>query len=104
MTLKIIELIKEILIGLLTDITKVRVVTQSEMYDSTYFTNLHPKEYSQEFHYYPFPLKIDSVGSCNTLNDLSNKICPLNKTDDLNLSMFNMIAGINESKIFNKMN
>ena len=36
--------------------------------------NLHPNEYSQEFHYYPFTVKLDRcVGSCNTLNDLSIK-------------------------------
>ena len=23
------------------------------------FTNLHPNEYSQEFHYYPFVVKLD---------------------------------------------
>ena len=35
--------------------------------------NLHPNEYSQGLHYYPF-VKLDRcVGSCNTLNDLSNK-------------------------------
>ena len=38
------------------------------------FINLHPNEYSQESHYYPFTVKLDKcVGSCNTLNDLSNK-------------------------------
>ena len=59
--------------------------------------NLHPNEYSQEFHYYPFAIKLDQcVGNCNTLNDLSNKACVPNKTEDLNLSVFNMIAGINE--------
>ena len=27
-------------------------------------------------HYYPFAVKLDRfVGSCNTLNDLSNKLC-----------------------------
>ena len=35
---------------------------------------------------------------CNTLNDLSNNVCVPNKTEDLNLSVFNMITGINESK------
>ena len=36
--------------------------------------NLHPNEYSEELHYYPFVIKLDRcVGSCNTLNDLSNK-------------------------------
>ena len=40
--------------------------------------------------------------SCNTLNDLSNKVCVLNKTEDLYLSMFNMITGINKSKTLTK--
>ena len=63
--------------------------------------NLHPNEYSQEFHYYPFAVKLDKcVGSCNTLNDLSNTLCIPNKAKDLNLSVFNMITGINESKNF----
>ena len=71
--------------------------------------NLHPNDYSQEFHYYPFSVKLGKcVGSCNTLNDLSNEVyIPNNtkdpdKTKDLNLSMFNMIAGINESKTSTK--
>ena len=54
-------------------------------------------------HYYPFTVKLDRyVGSCNTLNDLSNKVCVPNKTEDLNLSVFNMITGINESKTLTK--
>ena len=66
-------------------------------------TNLHPNEYSQEFHYYPFSVKLDRcVGSCNTLNDLSNKVCIPNKPEGLNLSVFNMIAGINQSKTLTK--
>ena len=37
--------------------------------------NLHPNEYSQEFHYYSFAIKLDRcVGSCNTLNDSPNKV------------------------------
>ena len=60
--------------------------------------NLHPNEYSEEFHHYPFAVKLDRcVRSCNTLNDLSNTVCVPNKTEDLNLSMFNIITGINES-------
>ena len=63
--------------------------------------NLHPNEYSQEFHYYPFAVKLDRcVENCNTLNDLFNKVCVSNKTKDFNLSVFNMIKGINESKTF----
>ena len=63
------------------------------------FVNLHPNEYSQKFHYYPFTIKLDKyVGSCNTLNDLPIKVCVPNKTEDLNLVVFNIITGINESK------
>ena len=44
-------------------------------------------------------VKLDRcVGSCNIINDLSNKVCVPNKTKDLNLSKFNMITEINESK------
>ena len=58
--------------------------------------NLPSNEYIQELHYYPFAVKLDRcVGGCNTLNDLSNKVCVPNKTEDLNLSVFNMITGIN---------
>ena len=67
------------------------------------YVNLHPNEHSQEFHYYPFAVKLDRcVRSCNTLNDLSKKVCVSNKTEDLNLSVFNMITGINESKTLTK--
>ena len=52
-------------------------------------TNLHPNEYSKELHHYPFAVKLDkSVGSCNTLNDLSNKVCVSNKIEDLNIYIF----------------
>ena len=62
------------------------------------FINLHPNV-SQEIHYHPFTVKLDKcIGSWNTLNDLSNKVCVPNKTEDLNLSMFNMNSGINELK------
>ena len=42
------------------------------------------------------------VGSCNTFNDLSNKVCVPNKTKDLNLSVFNMITGMNKSETLAK--
>ena len=40
--------------------------------------------------------------SCNTLNDLSNEVYVPNKTEGLNLSVFNMITGINKSKTLTK--
>ena len=36
------------------------------------------------------------------LNDLSKRVCVPNKTEGLNLSAFNMITWINESKILAK--
>ena len=42
------------------------------------------------------------MGSCNTLNDVSSRVCFSNKTEDLNLIVFNMITGINESKKLKK--
>ena len=61
--------------------------------------NLYPNECSQEFHYYPFAVKLDRcVGSCNTLNELSSKVCFWNRIENLNLSVFNMIMEINESR------
>ena len=63
--------------------------------------DLHPNDYSQEFHYYSFAFKLDEcVGSCNNLNDISNKVCAPNKTEDLNIHIFNIITGKNESNFF----
>ena len=63
------------------------------------FINLHHNDYSEEFYYYPLTVKLDKcVRSCDTPNDLSNKICVPNKTEDLSLSVFNIIRGISEPK------
>ena len=42
------------------------------------------------------------VGSGNTLNDFSDKTCFSYQTEDLNVSVFNMITRINESKAFTR--
>ena len=52
-----------------------------------------------EFHYYLFAIKLNRcVGSCNTLNDLSNEVCVPDKTEDFNLTVFNMVTRIKELK------
>ena len=57
----------------------------------------------KNFTTYPFSIKLNRfVGSWNTLNDLSNKLCIPNKTEDLKLSVFNMITRVNESKTLTK--
>ena len=59
--------------------------------------------YYPELHHYPFAGKLDkSARSCNTLSELSNKLCVPNKIEDLNLSVINMITGINELKALTK--
>ena len=48
-------------------------------------------------------VKLDKcAGIYNTLNDLSNKVCIPNKTENLNIDVFNTTTVINESKTFNK--
>ena len=62
--------------------------------------NLHPNKYNEEFQYYPFAVKLDRwVGSCNTLYNLSNKVCVPNKTEDFNIDFFKMVTGKHGSKI-----
>ena len=39
---------------------------------------------------------------CNTLDDISGRIWVTNKTEDVNLSVLNMITKINESKTLAK--
>ena len=102
-------LIKTFFVGLLTGLVNgpnhTKCVSLSNQICMTQPTliNLHPNEYSQEFHYYPFSVKLDRcVGSYNTLDDLSSKACVPNKTEDLNLNVFNMVTEINESKKLTK--
>ena len=94
-------IIKKIFIILLSDVVNGCNHAQCMIHPT--LVNVHPNKYSQEFHYYLFAVKLDRcVGSYNTLNDLSNEVCVPNKAEDLNLSIFNMITGINESKTLTK--
>ena len=98
---------KKMFIGLLTGLvnrsnrTKCVSLRNQKCEIQPTLINLHPNENSQEFHYYPFAIKL-GVGSCNTLNDLSKKVCISNKMEHLNLSVFNMIKEINKSKTLTK--
>ena len=105
----IFGLINKLFIGLLTDIvsassyTKCVPLNNQKCMTQPSLINLHPNEYSQEFYYYPFSVKLDRyVGSCNTLHDLCNKVWVPNKTEDLNLGVLSMITGVNESKTLAK--
>ena len=61
--------------------------------------NLNPDEYNQGLRYYQFMVNLDRFNGCfNTLNNPFERICVPNKTEDVNLSIFNMITKINKSK------
>ena len=88
----------ELLISIVnaSDHTKCVLLSSQKCMTQPTLINLHPNEYSQEFHYYPFAVKLDRcVGSCNTLNGFCKNVGVPNKTEDVNLSMFNMITGVN---------
>ena len=88
-------LIKKIFIGLLTGLvnesnhTKCVSFSNQKCEIEPSLINLYPNEYNQEFHNYPFAFKLDRcVGSCNALNDLSNKVCVSYKTEDFKSKRF----------------
>ena len=100
---------EEIFIGLLTALangynhTKCISLINQKCQSQPTLINFHPNQYSQKFHCYPFAVKWNGcVGSCNNRNNLPNKACVANKTEDINLTVFNMIRDINESETFKK--
>ena len=102
-------LIKKMFVRLLTGLvngsnhTKCVSLSNQKCMTQPTLINLNPNEYSKQFLCYRFAVKLDRcVGSCNTLNDLSNKVCVPNKTEDLNLSIFKMITRKNETKTLTK--
>ena len=98
----ILVLIKKMSIGLLIRIVSVsnhrRCLSLSNQKCKTQpsVINLHLNEFSQKLRYYSFAINLGiCVGILNTLNDLPYRVCVPNETEDLNLSIFNMITGIN---------
>ena len=96
---------KKIIIGLLTGLvngsnhTKCQSLSNQKCMNQPTLINLHPNEYSQEFHYYPFGVKLDRcAGSCNIVHDLSNKVCAPNKRKELNIFVSKMTNRKNKLK------
>ena len=105
----IFGLVKKIFIRLLTSVvnacshTKCVSLSNQKCKIQPTLINLHPKEYTQGLRHYPLAVNLDRcVRIYNTLSNLSNEICTPNDIEDLNLSAFNMITGINESKTLTK--
>ena len=72
--------IKKTFIGLLTSIvnvsdnTKCIFLSNQQCKIQPTLINLHPNEYCQGLHYYPFAINFDRcVGGCHTLDNLSNR-------------------------------
>ena len=58
---------------------------------------------SNELDCYPFMAGLDRCsGSFNIVDDLSSRMCAPNKTEDVNLNVFNMITRNNKSKALTK--
>ena len=50
-----------------------------------------------ELKHYPFMINLDKCnGSCNSVNDLSMRICVSSKTKDINVKIFDMVTNRNE--------
>ena len=82
---------------------------QQSINQPSFFVNVYPNEYCQGLHYSPSAIILDiCMGSCNTLNDLSNRLYVSKnrkrkeKQKDLKLYVFKMNTGINESKTLKK--
>ena len=75
-------LTQKIFIGLLTDIkcasnhTKCILLSNQKCVTQTALINSYPNDYTQEFRYYPFAVKLDRrVEICNSFSNLFNKVC-----------------------------
>ena len=65
---------------------------------------LNPDKYNQGPRYYLFMFILDRCKEiCNTLDDLFNRICVTNKTEDVDFCVFNMITRTNETKTLAKL-
>ena len=54
--------------------------------------DLNLDKFNQGLRYYPFMAKLDICNrSCNTFDYPSGRICVRNKTENLNIKVFNMI-------------
>ena len=81
--------IKEMFIILLTSLvnasshTKCVSLSNQKCEIQPTLINLYPTEQSKQLHHYPSALELNRcLGSFDTLNDLSNKVCVPNKTKD----------------------
>ena len=100
--------IKKMFMGLLINVDNVSnhkkciLLSSQKCQIQLTFTNLHPNEYNQQLNYYTFTAKLDKyVGGCNRpMIYLTKYVFQIKQ--DLNINVFNMLTGINESKTLTK--
>ena len=69
------KIVMELLINIVNASNHTKCVSLSNEKSMNEPINLHPYKYSQDLHFSPFPVELDTwAGSCNTFNDLSSKI------------------------------
>ena len=86
-----------------SDHAKCRYLNNQQHITQPTLIKLHHNKYIQGLDCYPFVVNLDRRNeSCNMLNDTSSRICVINKIKVVNLRIFKMITGINESKTLTK--
>ena len=107
--IKMFGIIKQVFVRLLPSIVNtsnhtkcISLKNQKFKIQPTLIT-LRPYEYGQGLRYYLLAVNLDRcMGSWYTLNDLSTRLRAPEKTEDLNLNVFNMITRTNQSKALTK--
>ena len=65
--------------------------------------DLNPHEHNQVLPCYPFIISLDRYdGSCNTIGQISGRMCIPNKTGEIKLKVFNMIKQTSKLKTLYK--
>ena len=90
---------EKIFIGLLSFsgslATKCMSLNNGQFKTRAFLVDLNPIELK----YYPCIIPLDKCNpNCNTLGEISGRICTPNKTEDVNLNVFNLIIRTNEQK------
>ena len=63
---------------------KMHIINNEPCLARSTLVDLSPDKLSQTVRHYPFMINLNKFnGSCNTLDDRPNKICVLNKTEDV---------------------
>ena len=55
---------------------------------------------SNETLFYPFTVSVNKCGeSCTNIDDLYARVCVSNKVKNMNVKVFNLMLGVNETRV-----